>query len=55
MVEYYGNKRMEKAKELIKEGKLTVNQIASALNYSSIYSFSKSFKQKYGFAPTKLK
>lgn len=54
VVEYYGNKRMEKAKELIKEGKLSINQIANILNYSSVYSFSKSFKQKYGFSPTKL-
>ena len=43
IVEYFGDKRMEKAKEYIKEGKLSINEIAEKLNYSSVYSFSKSF------------
>ena len=51
---YVSDELPDKAKEYIKEGKLSVNEIAEKLNYSSVYSFSKSFKQKYGFSPTKL-
>ena len=33
------------------EGCLSVTNIAELLNYSSIYAFSKAFKEKYGVSP----
>lgn len=48
---YFKNKRMSVAKTLLKENKMTVEEIAVKLNYSSIYSFSKAFKEKYGVSP----
>jgi AraC-like DNA-binding protein len=45
---YFKNKRMSVAKSLIKENKLSVEEIAEKLNYSSVFSFSKAFKEKFG-------
>ena len=53
--EYYQLKRLGAARQLIIEGKLSVNKIAEIFGYSSIYSFSKAFKAKYGIAPSKIK
>lgn len=53
--EYYQMKRLGAARQLIIEGKLSVNKIAEIFGYSSIYSFSKAFKAKYGIAPSKIK
>lgn len=39
------------ARLLLNEGKLNITKIAELLNYSSIYSFSKAFKEKYGVSP----
>ena len=49
--EYYQNRRLEVAKRLIQEENLTLSQIAELLHYSSIYTFSRAFKEKYGKAP----
>lgn len=48
---YFKSKRMSLAKVLLKENKLSVEQIAEKLNYSSVFSFSKAFKEKYGVSP----
>ncbi len=48
---YYQSRRLDAAKLLLDEKKLKVNQIAEILGYSSLYSFSKAFKQKYGVSP----
>ncbi len=48
---YYQTRRLDIAKLLIAEKKLKLNQIAEKLNYSSLYSFSKAFKQKFGISP----
>lgn len=48
---YYHSRRLDAAKLLIDEKKLKINQIAEILGYSSPYSFSKAFKQKYGSSP----
>lgn len=55
ILEYLSNKKMECAKFLIDEGKLSLTKIAETLNYSSIYSFSKSFKYHFGVSPTEYK
>lgn len=48
---YFKNKRMTIAKSLLKENKLSVEEIAEKLNYSSVFSFSKAFKEKFGVSP----
>ena len=47
----YQNRRLEVAKKLIQEDNLSLSQIAELLHYSSIYTFSRAFKDKYGQAP----
>lgn len=54
ILEYYRSARLEVAKLLLAEGKLKCIQIAEILNYSSLYSFSKAFKQKYGVSPRRF-
>ena len=48
---YYQNRRLEVAKKLIQDNSLSISQIAELLHYSSIYTFSRAFKEKYGKAP----
>lgn len=50
--EYYQNSKLKTAKLLIQEKKLKISQIAELLNYSSVYVFSRAYKNKYGVAPT---
>lgn len=50
--EYYRAAKLRAAKLLIEEGKLKISEIAELLNYSSIYVFSRAFKQQYGYPPT---
>ena len=50
--DYYQTRRLDTARLLIIEKKLKINQIAETLNYSSLYSFSKAFKSKYGVSPS---
>lgn len=49
---YYSRKRMEAARLLLLENKLTATEIAKTLNYSSVYAFSKAFCKKYGVSPS---
>ena len=53
--EYVLEVKMQKAKELIEERKLTLTAIAEKLNYSSVYSFSKAFKKFYNISPLTYK
>ena len=55
ILEYLSKKKLERAKILINEGKLSLTKIAETLNYASIYSFSKSFKYHFGISPTEYK
>lgn len=50
--EYYNRKRFEQAVELLREGRLTVTQIAAKLRYQSIHTFSKAFRLHFGLSPT---
>lgn len=52
LLEYYSNSRLKKASVLISENRLKMKEIAGLLNYSSVYAFSKAYKEKYGIAPT---
>lgn len=49
---YYRSKRLEVARNLIIEGTMTLTEISEKLLYSSLFSFSKSFKQHYGISPS---
>lgn len=52
MKEYYNRKRFEKANEWLQEGGISVTQIAEKLNYQSIHTFSKAFRNYFGISPT---
>ena len=47
--------KVEKIKELLKYGELTINEIAFELNYSSPQYLSNQFKQSTGFTPSKFR
>lgn len=49
---YILDKRIEKAKKLIREGTLTITDISERCGYSNVYYFSRGFKEKTGLTPT---
>ena len=49
--EYFSNKKFEVAQKLLKEKKMSISEISQFLNYSSVYTFSRAYKQKYGYSP----
>ena len=53
--DYFTNKKLTMAKQLIEESSLSITEIADQLNYSSIYVFSRAFKAKYGLCPNAYK
>ena len=53
LLDYYHNRRLDAARLLIEEGEFTITAVSEKLNYSSLYAFSKAFKNKYGCAPKK--
>ncbi len=52
LVNYFRNRRLETARLLLLEGTLSVTKIAALLNYSSVYIFSRAFKERYGVPPS---
>ena len=54
LLSYYRAKRLEVAKVLILERKMKISEIAETLGYSSLYSFSRAFKESYGISPKKF-
>jgi len=52
---YYRIRRLEAARLLILEGKLKIREIAELLQYSSIYTFSRAFREQFGVSPTVLR
>lgn len=53
--QYYINKKMEKAAELLSSAAMTVTRAAELLQYSSIHSFSRAFERFFGFSPKNYK
>ena len=53
--EYYIGKKMESAKQLILEKKITIKEIAKKLGYKQSSSFIEAFIKHYGFTPGSLK
>lgn len=49
---YIRGLRIEKAKELLRDKKLTITEIAECVGYSSIHYFSSQFKKECGITPT---
>ncbi len=52
---YYRAKKLDAAKLLLQENKLTVTEISSLLNYASLYAFSKAFTNHFGISPKNFK
>ncbi len=55
LTQYLADKKLERAKLLIKENRLSFTEIAKLLNYASLYSFSKSFKFHFGVSPSEYR
>ena len=55
LMNYYRKKRLETAKLLLENESLSVTRIAQLLNYSSVYTFSRAFKEYYGVSPTDMR
>lgn len=53
--DYVTNCRIEKAKELLREGELNINEIASSLGYGNARYFSRLFKKTVGIKPTEYR
>lgn len=51
LTSYFQEKKLDTARLLLLENKLTVTQVAELLNYSSVYAFSKAFRKHYGVSP----
>ena len=52
IMEYYKRIKLEKAKQMIREGANNISQISDVLNYSSVQYFSKIFKKYIGMTPS---
>ena len=53
--DYYHEKKLDAARLLIIENKYKIIEIAEMLNYTSVYSFSKAFTNRYGVSPRNYK
>ena len=54
LANYFRSRRLETARLLLAERAMSVTKIASLLNYSSVYIFSRAFKEKYGVPPSEV-
>lgn len=54
VIKYYNEKRMGYAKSMLASG-AQVSDVVRELNFSSIYSFSRTFKKAVGYAPSEYK
>lgn len=52
---YYQSRRLRAAQLLLRENKLKLGEIASLLRYSSIYAFSRAFKDRFGLSPSEYR
>ena len=48
---YFKTKRMNEAKKLLQDEKNSISEVARIMNYSSVYAFSKAFKEHFGSSP----
>lgn len=54
LFDYYSARRLDTARLMLEQG-LSCTEIASTLKYSSVYSFSKSFKKRFKISPQRCK
>lgn len=54
-IDYVTDLRLEKAKELLKEGKLSIKELSWATGYPDQNYFSKVFRKKFGVTPTEFR
>lgn len=50
--QYFSERKLLLAEQILKEGTMSITKIAEHLNYSSIYVFSRSFKKYFGVSPS---
>ena len=50
--EYIRRIKLEKSRQMIREGQMNFTQIAEALQYSTVHHFSRQFKLMFGMTPT---
>lgn len=55
VMDYLAQLRIEKAKVLLQEDTMSIQQIAAATGYSNLYYFSKAFKTRTGKSPTQYR
>ncbi|MBQ8836608.1 MAG: helix-turn-helix transcriptional regulator [Clostridia bacterium] len=53
-MKYISNIKIETAKNMLLSNNLTVSEIAEAVGFSSVYSFSRTFKKQTGLSPTEF-
>lgn len=53
--EYYRHRRLETARLLLLGRRMGVSRVAQMLGYSSVYTFSRAFKEMFGTAPSRVK
>lgn len=51
-MKYISNMRIEKSKQMIIDGKYSIQQISNMVGYNSLHHFSAAFKQQVGVSPT---
>jgi len=51
IMDYFYEQRLEAAKNMILDQKMSITKVADKLNYPSLYSFSRMFKNRYGCSP----
>jgi len=53
MHEYFQKVKMETAQRLLRTEKMCVTQVSKMLNYSSVHTFSRSYKNYFGYPPSR--
>jgi AraC-like DNA-binding protein len=52
--EYYQKNRMQKARELLLEGRFSISEIGNMLGYQNLSNFSSSFKKEFAELPSNI-
>lgn len=55
LYDYYTSRRFDTAEMLISEGRLQICEIAQELKFSSVYAFSRAFKEHFGKSPSEYR
>ena len=50
--EYVRRIKLDRSKQLIREGQMNFTQVSESLQYSTVHHFSRQFKQMFGMTPT---